>query len=133
MNKLDMRDYLYHAYSIRVVSVRSYIDQQRVQQGTTNSIRPTIKRWFRPRAVKKMTVELESPFVWPAEPDNYDAWSKDTFEKAQKDNEAYQEKSGGRLADAKVNHGERRSLREQAQALLEGREKWSPGFDGSRR
>lgn len=131
MNKLDLRDYLYNAYNIRVVSVRSYIEQQRVQQGKTAAIRPTIKRWYRPRAIKKMTVEMEQPFVWPAEPDNYDAWNKTTFEKASKDNEKYQEKRG-RLADTLFDVEDRQSLREQAKALLEGREKWRPGVDGRR-
>ena len=68
MNKLDLRDYLYHAYNVRVVSVRSYIEQQKVTQGKPNAPKMQIKRWFRPRAIKKMTVELESPFVWPSTP-----------------------------------------------------------------
>ncbi|GAB7352466.1 hypothetical protein MBLNU459_g2874t1 [Dothideomycetes sp. NU459] len=128
MNKLDMRDYLYHCYDIRVVSVRSYIDQQPVQQGTAKSIRPTMKRWTRPRAVKKMTVEMETPFVWPAEPDDYTPWNKDTYEKARADNDAYSA-ARGRLHDTRVNADDRASLREQAQALIEGKEKWRPGMD----
>jgi len=127
MNKLDLRDYLHHAYSVRTVSIRSYVEQQRVQQGKSNSVRPAIKRWFRPRAIKKMVVELESPFVWPEEPSDFEPWSKDTYEKAREDNEKYQ-RSRGRLADERYDVEDRRSLNEQAKALLAGQEKWRPGM-----
>lgn len=128
MNKLDLRDYLYHAYNVRVVSVRSYIEQQKVTQGKPNAPKMQIKRWFRPRAIKKMTVELESPFVWPSTPTKEqlnEQWSKDTHEQARKDNDRYAEMRG-RLADAAVDRGERISMREQAKALLERREQWKP-------
>lgn len=123
-NKLDMRDYLFHAYNVRIKSVRSYVFQQRVRQGRDSDIRPS-NEWFRPRASKKMTVELEKPFVWPAEPDNYEAFDKSTHDAAEKDSEEYQKKRG-RLNDTLVNTFDRESMREQAKALLEGREKWKP-------
>ncbi|KAI5197910.1 hypothetical protein E4T39_07036 [Aureobasidium subglaciale] len=128
MNKLDLRDYLFHAYNVRVVSVRSYIDQQKVTQGRPNAPKQQIKRWFRPRAIKKMTVELESPFVWPALPAQEELnenWSTDTYKEAQKDNDRYAERRG-RLADAWVDRDERKSMKEQAKALLERKEQWKP-------
>lgn len=128
MNKLDLRDYLYHAYNVRVVSVRSFIDQQKVTQGKPNAPKMQIKRWFRPRAIKKMIVELESPFVWPELPNKDELnenWSKDTHDQAKTDNDKYSEQRG-RLADTYVDRGERKSMREQARALLERREQWKP-------
>lgn len=128
MNKLDLRDYLYHAYNVRVVSVRSYVEQQKVTQGKPNAPKLQIKRWFRPRAIKKMTVELESPFVWPSMPTEEELnelWSKETNDLARKDNDGYAEKRG-RLADANVDRAERKSMREQAKALLERKVQWKP-------
>lgn len=76
-----------------------------------------------------MTVEMEMPFVWPAEPESYEDWNKETYEKAQKDNEEYQERMG-RLADTMYSKKDRMSLKEQAKALLSGREKWRSGKQG---
>jgi large subunit ribosomal protein L23 len=73
LNKLDIKDYLYNAYGIHVLSVRSFVQQQRVRQDKPNAKRPAYRRWFRPRAIKKMTVEMDKPFVWPEEPDDYSA------------------------------------------------------------
>ncbi|KAG9657559.1 hypothetical protein KCU64_g5118, partial [Aureobasidium melanogenum] len=128
MNKLDLRDYLYHAYDVRVVSVRSYIEQQKVTQGKPNAPKMQTKRWFRPRAIKKMTVELEKPFVFPELPtkDELNAhWNKETHDQGQKDNDKYAEQRG-RLADTYVDKDERKSMREQARALLERKEQWKP-------
>jgi large subunit ribosomal protein L23 len=68
LNKLDLRDYLWHAYGVPVIGVRSYIQQQKIRQSKPNDKRIAPRRWYRPRSIKKMTVEMESPFVWPAEP-----------------------------------------------------------------
>ena len=77
-NKLDLKDYLYHVYNVPVISIRSYIQQQRVRQDKPEAKLPKQRRWYRPRSVKKMTVEMGAvsdglegtgggPFVWPAE------------------------------------------------------------------
>jgi large subunit ribosomal protein L23 len=68
LNKLDLRDYLWHAYGVPVISVRSYIQLQKMRQDKPNASRPAPRRWYRPRSIKKMTVEMDRPFVWPAEP-----------------------------------------------------------------
>ena len=128
MNKLDIRDYLFHAYNVKVVSVRSYVEQQKVQQGKPGAIKVQIKRWHRPRAIKKMTVELESPFVWPAQPSDEElneGWNMDTVAEARADNDKYAERRG-RLSDTFVDKDERKSMREQAKALLDRKTQWEP-------
>jgi hypothetical protein len=71
-NKLDLRDYLYNGYNIRVNAVRSYIQQQKLRQDKPGAMRPSPRKWFRPRSIKKMTVEMEQPFVWPEEPKDFE-------------------------------------------------------------
>ena len=124
-----MRDYLYHAYDIKSLSVRSFIKQSAVVQGKPSALRPQYKRWYRPRATKKMTVEMDKPFAWPKEPESYEAWNKTTNDKAMEDNQEYQ-RMRGRLADTLVDKTDRRLIGEQAKALLEGRERWKPVSDG---
>jgi large subunit ribosomal protein L23 len=74
LNKLDLRDYLFHAYGIRVHGVRSYIQMQKIQQDKPGAKRPKPRKWFRPKSIKKMMVEMERPFVWPEEPKEYDMY-----------------------------------------------------------
>lgn len=71
LNKLDMRDYLWNAYGVPVRAVRSFIQQQKIRQDKPDATRPRPRRWYRPRSIKKMTVELEQPFGWPEEPKDY--------------------------------------------------------------
>lgn len=68
LNKLDLRDYLWHAYGVPVIGVRSYIQMQKLRQDKPGSIRISPRKWFRPRSIKKMTVEMERPFIWPEVP-----------------------------------------------------------------
>lgn len=68
-NKLDIRDYLERVYGVGVVSVRSYIEQQpitRIDRDQRN-----FGAWRRPQSIKRMTVELREPFVWPEEPTDF--------------------------------------------------------------
>jgi large subunit ribosomal protein L23 len=48
---------------VRVKGVRSYIQQQKVRQDKPGAKRPAQRRWYRPRAIKRMIVELEEPFI----------------------------------------------------------------------
>lgn len=73
-NKLDLRDYLFHVYGVNVLRVRSYVEQQKVQ-----SKGKVARRWYRPRAIKKMTVEMDKPFIWPKEPDDFSAYDYGYF------------------------------------------------------
>jgi large subunit ribosomal protein L23 len=74
LNKLDLRDYLFHAYGIRVYGVRSYIQMKKITQDKPGSKRPKPRKWFRPKSIKKMMVEMERPFVWPEEPKEFDLY-----------------------------------------------------------
>jgi large subunit ribosomal protein L23 len=78
-----------------------------------------------------MTVELESPFVWPEEPDKaaLKDFNKDQVDAAKKEQEGLQETQGP-LGKTVVNEERRTTMREQAKALLEGRAKWRPATDG---
>jgi hypothetical protein len=71
MNKLDLRDYLYHGYGVRALSVRSFIKQRPVEANREGSNR---REYFRRQAIKFMTVEMDEPFIWPKKPDNFDAY-----------------------------------------------------------
>ena len=72
-NKLDIRDYLQRAYGVGVISVRSFVEQQKVTR-----LRPAGKFGYgklrRPMAKKKMTVEMKEPFVWPEAPTDMSAY-----------------------------------------------------------
>ncbi|KAK3318501.1 hypothetical protein B0H66DRAFT_240697 [Apodospora peruviana] len=60
--KLDMRDYLFHAYNVEVTAMRSFINEKKpVRKDTTGP-------WYRPRSQKMMIAELVKPFVWPEPP-----------------------------------------------------------------
>lgn len=84
------------------------------------------KNWHRPRSIKRMIVELERPFVWPAEPENFEAWNKDQFESAQEESRLAQDRSGSVADTIGVAKDAREAMREQVKALLEGRERWKP-------
>lgn len=71
LNKLDLRDYLFNAYGVRVQGVRSFIQQQKITQDKPGAKRPAQRRHYRPRAIKKMMVELERPFAWPEVPTDF--------------------------------------------------------------
>lgn len=125
-SKLDLRDYLFHVYNVEVVSVRSYIKQSRVQSGRPGLVRPAVSRWHRPRSTKFMTVELVRPFVWPEEPkDEYKDWNRKELAESDEWNKEYIQHTG-KLKDTLVNKERRERMREQAQALLEGKAKWKP-------
>jgi large subunit ribosomal protein L23 len=130
-SKLDLRDYLFHAYNVRINGVRSYVKLQRVTQGKPFMVdgnayaRPQYKRWHRPPSIKKMTVELERPFVWPEVPLDMSDFNQKQVQNYNEETKAIQEKQGS-LGDTMINEERRLSMREQAKALLEGKAKWKP-------
>ena len=63
-----MRDYLFHAYNVTTKAIRSYVPPVRVERRLRLS-KPGQRRRYRPQGIKKMTVQLEQPFVWPEGPD----------------------------------------------------------------
>ncbi|KAF2164950.1 hypothetical protein M409DRAFT_67643 [Zasmidium cellare ATCC 36951] len=120
-SKLDLRDYLWHAYNVETYSARSYVKLSPVRPKEGHHPR----RWHRKRSRKFMTVELARPFVWPAEPEDLSEWSADTVQGASKEQRSFQELQGS-TKDTIVNEERRERMREQARALLEGKAKWKP-------
>ncbi len=86
MNKLDLRDYLYHAYDVHIVSVRSYIEQQKVTQGKLTLSQDADQALVPPRAIKKMTVggHLYSRVADQGGELNYTNWNKEAHDQGQK-------------------------------------------------
>ncbi|KAI9884827.1 MAG: hypothetical protein M1823_003389 [Watsoniomyces obsoletus] len=127
LNKLDLKDYLYHAYNVRVLSVRSYVQQQRVREDKPSAIIPRPRRWFRPRAIKKMTVQMEQGFVWPEEPTDFKAWDKETYDTVKEAQEL--DKKSMRPESINEPTPERTSIAEQARRMLRGEETWKPTWE----
>ncbi|CAK7268891.1 mitochondrial 54S ribosomal protein YmL41 [Sporothrix epigloea] len=76
-NKLDLRDYLYHAYGVEVRSVRSWLTPQiprrrytevDEEDTTRNIVKFGTGPWYRPQPIKRMMVELVKPFAFPDPP-----------------------------------------------------------------
>ncbi|KAH7031090.1 uncharacterized protein B0I36DRAFT_323176 [Microdochium trichocladiopsis] len=123
-NKLDMRDYLLHAYKVETAGIRSLVAQQPIDKPKPNE-KP--RRVRRPRSIKLMIVELVKPFVWPAEARDASAWKQpEIMEQALKKQDALMKKmeetqKTGKmlLRDEQEKSRDDRQLREQAKALLE--------------
>lgn len=124
LNKLDMRDYLWHAYGVKCANIRSFVQQQKVRQDDPNSKRPMPRRWYRGPAIKKMTVEMDKPFVWPDEPKDWTPYGRDLYKAA----EEYSEKEQQKMMPDAIYEGpeDRKTLHEQAERLRRGEEKWEP-------
>ncbi|KAG9230135.1 hypothetical protein BJ875DRAFT_385810 [Amylocarpus encephaloides] len=123
LNKLDLRDYLWNAYGVPVRGVRSFIQQQKLRQDKPNAKRAAPRRWFRPRAIKKMMVEMDDPFVWPDEPTDFTAWEKETKDALDEDQKKKQDQAAPDYRE-KPSH-ERKSIAEQAKDILAGKDVWS--------
>lgn len=66
-NKLDLRDYLYHIYGLRVLNITSALMPAKF----VRSMPAPYGSRYRDSQIKKMTVDLIDPFVWPAENNEY--------------------------------------------------------------
>ncbi|KAB8342932.1 hypothetical protein FH972_022529 [Carpinus fangiana] len=119
-NKLDIRDYLWHLYGVRILSVRSYVVPSAIT--SKPSPLPGKRRTYRPLNKKRMTVELARPFVWPDVPnkkeldEHFDKQRYDTMMRTRM-KEAMEEDVGSRKA--------REELRLKAERLVQGKESWS--------
>ncbi|CAN6605790.1 large ribosomal subunit protein uL23m [Trichomonascus vanleenenianus] len=58
-NKLDLRDYLWHVYGLRALNVTTQLMFSKWDRA-----RPNLPRHRTPQ-IKKMTIEMEDPFIWP--------------------------------------------------------------------
>lgn len=56
------------------MSIRSYIEQQPITRITRDN--RNFGAWRRPQSIKRMTVELREPFVWPEEPTDFSRYVK---------------------------------------------------------
>ncbi|KAE8149311.1 hypothetical protein BDV25DRAFT_156586 [Aspergillus avenaceus] len=122
-NKLDMRDYLQRLYGVNVLSVRSYVEQQKVTR-----LRPKDKYGYgklrRPVSKKKMTVEMKQPFVWPDLPD-MEKFEREQYFKAAKYQTDLQDQQRPD-AGMKAKKDEREAFSEDAKKLLDGSKPWRP-------
>ncbi|ROW02336.1 hypothetical protein VSDG_02474 [Cytospora chrysosperma] len=129
-NKLDFRDYLFNVYNVEVTSVRSFINQMQVRQ---RSFKGFGGKWYRPRSQKMMVVDLVKPFVWPAEPEDKDAWDHKMFtsvektHKEQLDLDFERTRGTPPLRHELSQPDSRVLLKQQANELLNGTRKWRPG------
>ncbi|KAK7707257.1 mitochondrial 54S ribosomal protein YmL41 [Botryosphaeria dothidea] len=124
LNKLDLRDYLWHAYGIKCTNIRSFVQQQKMRQDDPARKRPMSRRWYRGPSIKKMTVEMDRPFVWPEDPEDWTPYGRDLYKSAQE----YGEKEQKSMLPNAVydGPGDRETLREQAERLRRGEEQWKP-------
>ncbi|EMG46608.1 MRP20 54S ribosomal protein L41 [Candida maltosa Xu316] len=62
MNKMDLRDYLWHIYGLRALNITVQL-----QPGTWKRGPNDLGRYRAPQ-LKKMTVDMAEPFIWPEVP-----------------------------------------------------------------
>ncbi|GAV54005.1 hypothetical protein ZYGR_0AK05070 [Zygosaccharomyces rouxii] len=70
-NKLDLRDYLFHVYGLRAMNVTTQLLHGKYTRVNIASSR------FRGPQIKKMTIDMAEPFIWPEEPkkEENSAWN----------------------------------------------------------
>lgn len=128
-NKLDLRDYLFHAYSISCTSIRSFIKLAPITRVEPNSSRdlPGKRPSYRPRATKKMMVSMTQPFVWPVEVEKEENGEE---RKGKFDGERFgkmeeeRERSQKGQQDVQGRWEREVEVERQARRLLEGKERW---------
>ncbi|KAI1377781.1 hypothetical protein F4677DRAFT_415479 [Hypoxylon crocopeplum] len=121
-NKLDIRDYLLHAYNVPVLSVRSQLSQRRPKKKNVTSKNV---RAVRPPPIKTMTVELQKPFVWPKAPKDSTPWVPEmtrlrnaTNERREAQEQKLVKTGNVRLRDEVSLRPERVALKKEAQRVL---------------
>ncbi|KAF2691291.1 hypothetical protein K458DRAFT_288827 [Lentithecium fluviatile CBS 122367] len=110
-SKFDLRDYLFHAYRIKCHNIRSYVKQMPVRD-----TREQPRHFFREESKKYMTVEMDTPFVWPKEPKSWEPWGKKDRKEAIKDMSR-----GSGAPDHEAQRKEMEALRVQAKEMLGGK------------
>ena len=130
-SKLDLKSYLQNVYSVPVIYIRSTVLHSKVQrrEGSKDPRFEGNGPFHRPRATKRMTVTLETPFVWPELPTDRAPWSVDStwrMYKGSREESAAQEES---TTPKKPDKRHRVSIAQQAKALLDGSDKWKPTWE----
>lgn len=119
-NKLDLRDYLWNVYNVRTHGIRTYVLPSAIRP-RKNPL-PGKKKLIRPQNKKRMTVELDNPFVWPDPPtvaELNEGWKKDMIRTVSKG------KYKAAIGREEGLREQREELRERAQRLIKGAERWS--------
>lgn len=123
-SKLDLKDYLSSLYGVEVVHIRSYVMPNKVlrmdplRKGAPGKL-------YRPKAKKKMTVQLVEPFIWPEQVTDFEEWEKEEYwrlGRAQLENQRLQ----GQWGEMNPDRRHRKSVAEQARELMEGKRVWKP-------
>ncbi|KAI9888975.1 MAG: hypothetical protein M1814_006092 [Vezdaea aestivalis] len=146
-NKLDMRDYMFHLYGVRALSVRSFVQQTpagfQVDNKKKGMMRLPAKFWHRRRAKKKMTIEMDKPFIWPEPPTDFEPWDKEAFDVSEAAAMLAQDRAV-KKQPTKLNFKTRKQMAERAsrvvdydrlrvaaraKRLLSGEDKWVPTRD----
>lgn len=136
-NKFDLRDYLYHVYNVEITSVRSFINQKRLEQRNMGD--KFTGPWYRPRSQKLMIVDLVKPFVWPERPAEKDmtAWDHQLFMTIEDGHEEelsrtskYSSWGPQRLRMTLPTPRDKKEVRKDAVQYLTGKKKWVPGMRG---
>lgn len=73
-NKMDLRDYLWHVYGLRALNVTVQLLHARFTRGNDDHAR------HRGPQYKKMTIDMEEPFVWPALPESLVSRGREAME-----------------------------------------------------
>ncbi|QLG72755.1 hypothetical protein HG535_0D04640 [Zygotorulaspora mrakii] len=70
-NKLDLRDYLFHLYGLRAMNITTQLLHGRYARVNLGTPR------YREPQIKKMTIDMAEPFIWPEEPkkEENNAWN----------------------------------------------------------
>ncbi|KUL90850.1 hypothetical protein ZTR_00901 [Talaromyces verruculosus] len=123
-NKLDMREYMKRLYNVDIISIRSFVEQQKVTREFRDG-RPGHGPLRRPKSKKRMTIEMKEPFVWPEAPEDRSAWQPDQFYRHREYSQEYQEAAQPSAA-AKPVKQEAEAYENQAKELLEGTKAWKP-------
>ncbi|CAI6238882.1 unnamed protein product [Periconia digitata] len=121
-SKYDLRDYLYHAYSVKTFNIRSFVKLSPVRD-----TRHEMRHWFREENEKYMTVEMETPFKWPKPPTNWEPWGME-----EKNVEAKRNLGMYATMNPEVRRENTEKLRARARSLLEGKA-WKEGKEIEKR
>lgn len=72
-NKMDLRDYLWNVYGLRALNVTTQLLHARFSRGPDDHAR------YRGPQFKKMTIDMEEPFIWPDLPKSLEAKAAETY------------------------------------------------------
>ncbi|CDR42981.1 CYFA0S10e04500g1_1 [Cyberlindnera fabianii] len=72
-NRMDLRDYLYHVYGLRAFNITTQLLHAPYTRDGNAVAR------YRTGQIKKMTIDMTEPFVWPEEPKNKNKWNVQFF------------------------------------------------------